>query len=115
MEKKNLVLFLILAIAALFVIENFSGKDVITGRTADMGVKSCSDSDSLDIFTKGTVATDVGGLIKEYNDRCSGGGGVRVLENYCDGDRRAFTYKWCPNEMVCNDGRCVGAGVSSYY
>jgi len=115
MENKNLFLFVVLAVAALFVIESFSDKDILSGRTVDRGVMTCSDSDGLNIHTKGFVTTNIGGDLREYPDRCSGGGGVRVLENYCDGNSRAFTYEWCDNGEICNDGRCVRDTSSRYF
>ncbi len=116
MESKNLVLFVLVGLAALFVISSFSGTKELTGQAVGSGKSDgCMDTDSTDIYTKGTVTVFLRGDENQYDDRCSGGGGLRVLENYCDGNKRAFTYEWCPNGMKCSDGECISDASSNYY
>lgn len=117
METKSIVLFVVLAIAALFVLDLVSSPESITGRASetDRGKKSCSDTDGFDVYSKGFVTTFIGGQEKQYPDRCSGGDGLRVLENYCEGDRRAFTYEWCNDGEFCSDGACKRSTTTNYY
>ena len=116
MEGKNLVLFVVVALVALFIISSFSGRDELTGKSIGRGgTDSCTDSDGGINLDKGTVTVIFRGTERAYSDRCSGGGGLRVLENYCDGNRRAFTYEWCPNGMICSDGTCINDATTSYY
>ena len=109
MQEKNLLLFVVIVLAALFLISSFSGTKVLTGQsvnTGSRGVESCTDSDGYDVFVSGSVMTTTGASVKEYTDRCSGGDGMRVLENYCEGNVRKFSYEWCRDGMRCSSGAC---------
>ena len=80
----------------------------LTGKSiTQTAVMSCYDDDGFNINRKGIVVTNMHGKKREYPDRCEGGQGNRILENYCDGDRRYFTYEWCLNNKKCVDGRCI--------
>ena len=109
MQERNLLLFVVVALVALFLISSFSGIG-LTGKsinTGKRGVQSCTDSDGYNIYVVGSVTTTTGARVKEYTDRCSGGDGTRVLENFCTGNERKFSYEWCPSGMRCISCTCV--------
>jgi len=115
MEDKNILLFGIILIVGVFVINSFSSTSDLTGRydsEGGRGVMTCRDSDGFNIFMGGTVTTNTGGRIQQYNDRCEEAG-EKVKEYFCRGNRYDFRDEWCPNGMICKNNKCE-ADTSSY-
>ncbi len=117
MENRNILIFLVVVVAVFILMENFTGRNITGGYANEggRGIQTCRDSDGVNKNIKGTVITTSSGSVKQYDDRCSGGDGLRVMENYCDNNRRAFTYEWCDNGYVCSDGRCMKTEFTNFY
>ena len=118
MENRGILIFVLVAFGVVLLLNNVFDRSSLTGRYADQGqrgLSTCTDTDDFDIYTSGVVTVNLDGELTDYNDRCSGGEGLRVMENYCDGNRRAFMFEWCANGEVCSDGRCVPDRTSNYY
>ena len=115
MDSKNILLIVIIAIAGIFVVNMFSGREGLTGRINY--ASTCTDSDGYDLYKSGyvTVASGREQQATQYTDRSSGGGGQRVMENYCDGEERRVSYGWCRNGEVCSGGNCVSERTSNFY